>query len=250
MDTFSATSSSLGSQSQVLAALSEVVILLPVFLLLFTWRGFIQALFAKLMGDTTAEEDGFLSINPLAHVDPVGLLTIIGVFFIMASFFSGAVPRTVLLMMLIIMGFRWTYPVQVDEARFRRYRLGGIVTSLAGPFANFFLAFMSVGLLKIILNLSIAPYALMSFLEIFKTLISIAIFFGVIDLIPIPPFDGGKMLRFVLPYSLQYIVQWLEEYSFFIILVLFFAPGISNVFFGSLHAVSGIIKHFFFTIFF
>ena len=92
MDTFSATSSSLGSQSQVLAALSEVVILLPVFLLLFTWRGFIQALFAKLMGDTTAEEDGFLSINPLAHVDLVGLLTILGVFFIMASFFQAPFP--------------------------------------------------------------------------------------------------------------------------------------------------------------
>ena len=250
MDTFSVSGSSLGSQSHLLAALSEVVILLPVFLLLFTWRGFFQALLAKLMGDSTAEEDGFLTLNPIAHVDLVGLLTILGVFFIMVGFFSGAIPRTVLLMMLIIMGVRWTHPVHIDETRFKNYRLGGIITSLAGPFANFFLAFISVGILKLILQLNIAPYAIMSFIEIFKTLISIAIFFGVIDLIPIPPFDGGKMLRFVLPYRMQHILQWLEEYSFFIVLVLFFAPGVSDIFFGSLHAVSTVIKHFFFTIFF
>lgn len=250
MDTFSASASSWGSQSQLLAALSEVVILLPVFLLLFTWRGFMQALFAKLMGDSTPEEDGFLTLNPVAHIDLVGLLTILGVFFVITGFFSGAIPRTVLLMMLVIMGVRWTHPVHVDETRFKNYRLGGIVTSLAGPLSNFFLAFVSVGLLKLLFQFNIAQYALISLIDIFKTLISIAIFFGVIDLIPLPPFDGGKILRYLLPYNMQHIVQWLEEYSFFIILVLFFAPGVSDIFFGSLHVVSAIIKSVFFRIFF
>ncbi len=248
MDTFA--TSSWGSQSQLLSALSEVVILLPVFLIIFTWRGFIQALFAKLMGDTTPEEDGFLTLNPTAHIDLLGLLTILGVFFIISAFFTGAIPRTVLLMMLVIMGVRWTHPVHVDETRFTHYRLGGIVTSLAGPIGNLFLAFISVGILKLLLQMTLAQYALISLLEILKNLISIAIFFGVIDLIPLPPFDGGKILRFALPYKMQHIVQWLEEYSFFIMLVLFFAPGVSSIFFGGLHVVSTIIKSFFFSIFF
>ncbi len=247
---FSFSPGSLSAQSQLLAALSEVVILLPVFLILFTWRGFIQALFAKLVGDTTGEEDGFLTLNPLAHIDLIGFMIILGAFFIIAGFFSSAIPRTVLLIMLVMMGVRWTYPVHIDDSRFKNYRLGGVVTTLAGAFSNFLLAFVSVGMLKLLLQFNMPQNMLMSLLEIFKTLISIAIFFGVIDLIPLPPFDGGRLLRYVLPYNKQHILHWLEEYSFFIMLVLFFAPGVSNVFFGTLSVISAVIKSFFFSVFF
>jgi Zn-dependent protease len=241
---------SLGAQSQTLAALSEVVILLPVFLILFTWRGFIQALFAKLVGDTTPEEDGFLSLNPTVHVDMLGFMIILAAFFVITAFFSSAIPRTVMLIMLVMMGVRWTYPVQIDDSRFTNYRLGGIVTTLAGAFSNFLLAFMSTGILKIIMQFDLPQAALMSFAGIFTTLISIAIFFGLIDLIPLPPFDGGRLLRYVLPYRKQHIVQTLEEYSFFIMLVLFFAPVISNIFFGGLSIAAIVIKKFFSSIFF
>lgn len=241
---------SLGSTSHMLAALNEVAVLLPVFLLIFTWRGFAQALSAKLMGDTSPEEDGFLTLNPLAHIDLVGLLTILAAFFAVTAFLSGAVPSTVLLMMLIMLGVRWTYPVQVDDTRFTNYRLGGVVTSLTGPFSNFLLAFLAVGAMKLVLQVGMAQFALVSFLEIFKTLVRVAIFFGVIDLIPLPPFDGGKLLRYLLPYSQQHIVQKLEEYSLIIMLVVFFMPGVSQVFFGGLFMLATLIKHFFFWIFF
>jgi len=237
-------------QNQVLAALSEVAILLPVFLLLFTWRGFIQAAAAKWMGDATAEEDGFLTLNPLAHVDLTGLLTILGAFFIISGFFAGAIPRMVLLMMLVMMGVRWTYPVYVDHARLRNYTVGGIITTLAGPMGNFFLGFLAIGAIKLALMFNLPHNALLSIIEIFKTLADIAIFFGVIDLIPLPPFDGGKLLRFLLPYNKQFIVQKLEEYSLYIMLILFFAPGISTVFFQVLGGFAALIKQLFFTIFF
>ncbi len=243
-------SSHFGSQGRVLAALSEVAILLPVFLLLFTWRGFTQALFAKWMGDTTPEEDGFLTLNPLAHVDLVGLLTILGAFFVIAGFLPGAIPRAVLLMMLVMMGVRWTYPVYVNEARLHNYRVGGIITTLAGPMGNFFLGFLAVGVIKLLLQCNLPQSTLLSLIEIFKTLLEIALFFGVIDLIPLPPFDGGKLLRFLLPYNQQFIVQKLEEYSLYIMLFLFFMPGVSDVFFRLIAGVAFAIKQLFFSIFF
>ena len=237
-------------QGKVLAALNEVAILLPVFLLLFTWRGFIQAYFAKLMGDTTAEEDGFLTLNPLAHVDLVGLLTILGAFFVIAGFLPSGIPRPILLIMLVMMGVRWTHPVHIDVARLRSYKLGGVITTLSGPFGTFTLGFLAIAAIKLILLIDLQQHLLITLIDLLKTLADVAIVFGVIDLIPLPPFDGGKLLRFLLPYNQQYIVHKLEEYSLYIMLVLFVVPGISDVFFRSLSIATAIIKQLFFKILF
>jgi len=244
------TSQTFVAGNQALAALSEVAVLLPVFLLIFTWRGFSQACVAKWMGDTTAEEEGFLTLNPVAHVDVMGLLLILGVFFIIAGFLSGAIPRTVLLMILIMTGVRWTIPIPIDDRRFKRFRLGGVLTTLAGPFGNFLLAFMAVGLLKLSLQAGLARYALITVMEILKNLIRIALFFGVVDLIPIPPFDGGKLLRYALPYNAQGFVDKLEQHSLIIMIVLFFAPVISDIFFGGLMIIAEVLRILMFKVFF
>ena len=244
------TSSTFAAGNQALAALSEVAVLLPVFLLIFTWRGFAQAFMAKRMGDSTAEEEGFLTLNPVAHIDVMGLLIILGVFFLIAGFFSGSIPRTALLMILVMTGVRWTIPIPIDDSRFKKFRLGGIVTTLTGPFSNFLLAFMAVGLLKACLQVGLARYALISIMEILKTLIRIAIFFGVIDMIPIPPFDGGKLLRYALPYNAQGFVDKLEQHSLIIMIVLFFAPGVSDIFFGGLMIIAELLRMLMFKAFF
>ena len=72
----------------------------------------------------------------------------------------------------------------------------------------------------------------------------IGIWFGVLDLIPLPPFDGGRMLKYVLPHSMQDFLHTLESYSLYIILALFIIPGISDVFLGTLAYISAIIKSF------
>jgi Zn-dependent protease len=239
-----------GSLSHVYAVLNDIAVLLPVFLLVFTWRGFFRAAIAKLMGDDTAQREGFLTLNPLAHVELVGLLVLMVVFFLMGVLFTGTLSRALLLIFWVIFGLRWTVPMPLDETRFWNYRLGGVMTALSGSLGNFTLAFLLVPILKVVLNVGLPTYAFLTLIEIIKNVIDIALFFGVLDLIPVPPFSGGRMLTYILPPSVQYITEWLERYSFIIFLVLFFFPVISDIFLGSVIISAGLIKKLMFSLFF
>jgi Zn-dependent protease len=229
-------------KQQFLTMLNLFAMLFPVFLIIFTWRGFVQALVARVMGDRTAQQEGFLTINPLAHIDIVGLTIVIAIFFIIGGLFYTVLPPAILLILLILLGVRWTIPVPIDETQFSNYRLGGILTSLSGSLANFVLAFLSIGLLKVCLIPSFPQYVLITLFQIFDTLIYTALFFGIMDLIPLPPFDGGRLLHYLLPYRLRFIVSWLEEYSLYIFLILFFVPVISDIFFGIIATLATIMK--------
>jgi Zn-dependent protease len=236
------TSVELSRGQQFLSVLSLFATLFPVFLLLFTWRGFIQALVARLMGDRTAQEQGFLTLNPFAHIDIVGFTIVIGIFFVIGGLFYAVLPPVVLLILLIFLGVRWTIPVPIDETQFKHYRLGGIITSISGSLGNFLLAFLSIALLKVILRPSLPANVVISLIQVFDTLVYTALFFGIMDLIPIPPFDGGRLLNYLLPYRLRYIVSWLEEYSLYILLILFAMPVVSDIFFGVIATCALIIK--------
>ncbi len=201
-----------------------------------------QACVANLMGDSTAKEEGFLTLNPLAHVELFGLTAMMAIFFFFGSLLRETIPGSMLLILLIILGVRWTHPVPIEESNFKNYRLGGIMTALSGLFGNVLLAFISVIAIKILLITQIPLYVLVSLLEILRTIIDLSVFFGVLNLIPLPPFDGGKLLRYVLPQSQQFIVNWLEEYALFILLGIFFLPGINDFFFGSISLVAAVIK--------
>lgn len=231
-------------QQQLLSALNDVAIFLPVFLIIFTWRGFIQAFAAKIMGDKTAEQEGFLTLNPLAHIDALGLLVVIGIFFFIGGLFGATLPRSFFLILLIMLGVRWTIPVPIVEQNFKKFRLGGIVTALSGSAANILLAFIGVIILRLLFQVALPGFALTTLMLITQTLIDMSLFFSVLDLIPLPPFDGGRLLRYALPYSAQHIVDWLESYSLFIFLFLFIVPGVSDVFFGGIASIALTIKKF------
>jgi Zn-dependent protease len=234
----------------ILKSLSEIALMFPIFIIIFTFRGFFQSLAAKLVGDDTAEQDGFLTLNPLAHINIMGLSILLGVLIIIGGLFSGIIPRGILLLILILFGIRLTFPVPVDERNFKHYRIGGIATSLAGFTSSIILSLFSIILMKSIFCLSLPSYVVVTSLEICNGLIDLAILFGIIDLIPLPPFDGGRLLKYMLPTSQQYIISWLEEYSLFIVLFIFFVPGISDIFWGGLSTLSAIIKHLLFSLFF
>lgn len=236
--------------NHVLQLLREIAVLFPVFLLVFTFRGFIQALVANLMGDSTAKEEGFLTLNPLAHVELFGLTAMIVIFFSFSSLLGDTIPRSILFILLIILGVRWVYPVPIEENNFKNYRLGGVLTALSGFIGTLILALISVITIRVLLITQIPRYALVSLLEILRTIVDVALFFGILNLIPLPPFDGGKLLRYVLPLSQQHIVNWLEEYALFILLGVFFLPGISDFFFGGISIIAAIIKKILFTLVF
>ena len=120
-----------------------------------------HAYVAYLFGDTTAQQYGRLSLNPLKHLDPWGTL------------------------MIVLVGFGWAKSVPINPFRFRKFKLGTIAVSLAGPFANFILAFISLILLTFTLGISIVT-------SLFVYLIIINIGLGVFNLIPIPPWTGQR----------------------------------------------------------
>ena len=233
--------------NHVLQLLKEIAVLFPVFLLVFTFRGFMQACVANLMGDSTAKEEGFLTLNPLAHVELFGLTAMMAIFFFFGSLLRDTIPGSMLLILLIILGVRWTHPVPIEESNFKNYRLGGIMTALSGLFGDIIIAFISVLTIRILLIAQIPRYALVSLLEILRTIIDISLFIGVLNLIPLPPFDGGKLLHYVLPQSQQYIVNWLEKYAFFIFVGVLLVPGISDFFLGGVSTITAIIKKALFT---
>lgn len=235
-------------QNSTLSLLNDIFILFFVFITLFSFKGFIQALLAKVMGDRTGTDDGFLSLNPLAHIDIFGLTTVLFVYFVIANLFSESIPRGILFIILVAFGAHMIRPVPVDERNFKRHMLGGILTALAGPIANFILAMISILCLKMLIFSKPPQYVFISIFGVLHSIINISIIFGIIDLIPIPPFDGGKILRYTFPMNWQYIVDLLEDYSFLILIILFFAPVISDGFFSVITIISQVIKQIMFGI--
>jgi len=157
--------------------------------------------------------------------------------------FQEALPTGMLFVLMVAFGARMIYPVSFDDRNFTHYRLGGILTALAGSLGNFVLAFFSIIIMRFLISSHLPKAAITTFFDIIRNLIDIAIIFGLIDLIPVPPFDGGRMLPYILPLKWHGIIAFLEEYSFFIFIILFFVPGINQLFFGTLWFLSMFVKH-------
>lgn len=131
---------------------------------------------AYLLGDRTAKDDGRLSINPVKHIDPLGLLA------------------------LMIFGFGWAKPVSIDPRQFKQPKFDMAITALAGPMANFILAFISIGLYIFLSDFKIS----MIILDILIQLAFMNVALGVFNLLPIPPLDGSKVLGTFLPDNLYW----------------------------------------------
>ncbi|MDP2924542.1 MAG: site-2 protease family protein [Candidatus Omnitrophota bacterium] len=149
---------------------------------------------AHLFGDDTAKSYGRLTLNPLSHIDPVGML------------------------MLFFVGFGWAKPVPIDYYRLRNSRIGLIAVSLAGCLANIFIATIAIFFLQLP---AISTNQVL--LAILSIVVRINIILGAFNLIPIPPLDGSKILMGFLPLSGQKIMARLERYGFFIIIILLYA---------------------------
>lgn len=135
---------------------------------------------AYLLGDTTAKNQGRLTLNPIKHIDPVGAL------------------------MMLFAGFGWAKPVPVSTHRIKNVKLGMVLISLAGPMANLMLALLFMTFTKIFGFHMPALYSLSAdvwyfIFDILFGMCTVNITLAVFNMFPIPPLDGSKILFSCLP---------------------------------------------------
>ncbi|MDQ0285711.1 Zn-dependent protease [Desulfofundulus luciae] len=182
-----------------LPSLYEMGIMLPAIVLGLTFHELAHGWVADRLGDPTARYQGRLTLNPLAHVDVIGLI------------------------MLFVVGFGWAKPVPVNPYNFRSdMRQGIMLVSLAGPAANMLLA--TAGAVALGLGAWKLPYGQ----EIVLKIIHINVILAVFNLLPVPPLDGSKILAGLLPGRQQWLYM-LESYGTIILLLLLFTGIIGKV---------------------
>ena len=148
-------------------------------------REFAHAYVAYKLGDSTPKYQGRVTLNPLAHVDPIGLV------------------------LLVIAGFGWGKPVEFDIYNLRNPKRDVLLISLAGPLSNLLIAFVGFVIGS---NLGFNIFL--------NQFIYLNLVLFVFNLIPIHPLDGFKVVTGILPYRLAYTWQDLEKYGFYILLIL------------------------------
>ena len=184
--------------------LMEMVAGLPGLIMALALHEYAHARTAVAMGDFTPRMMGRLTLNPLAHIDPIGLL------------------------MLLIARFGWAKPVVINPHNFRDRKKGEILVALAGPAMNFLLAFLALGVMIFLTNtmrmeMSYGLRAVLWLIVVYN------INFGIFNLIPLPPLDGSRILMAVLPYEMQYRFASLERYSMIIFIIFLATPILSYI---------------------
>lgn len=165
---------------------------------------------AYRFGDNTARWQGRLTLNPIAHVDPVGTLLVPGALFAMAAVTGSAVPI-----------FGWAKPVPVNPMNFRGgWRNKMAAVAIAGPVCNLLQAIFWALFLKLIWSVGIQEHF---FYEVAKAGITINLMLMAFNLIPLPPLDGGMIVLNLLPRSLAVYYERLLPYGQWILLILIFA---------------------------
>lgn len=176
-------------QALDVSSLTDAVLRVAAVFLCLTVHETCHGLAALALGDPTAKSMHRLSLNPLHHIDWLGLA------------------------LMFTVGFGWAKPVPVNPNYFRKPKQGMAVTALAGPVSNLLLAVLFLGIGKVIYLY--APYSegMNVFFEwCLFTVAPMSVGMGLFNLIPIPPLDGSKVLAVLLP---ERAYRWLMRYERF-----------------------------------
>lgn len=189
---------------------------IPAIIIAMVVHEYSHARVAYALGDYTPQLQGRLTLNPVAHVDPIGLL------------------------MLFIVHFGWAKPVQINPMNFSNPRRDDILVSLAGPASNLVTAFVFTIMLVLMVKFHI-PFS-EGLLVVFKLIIIYNINFAIFNMLPIPPLDGSHILRNVLPYEMARAYEQIERYSFVFLILIIATPILDYVFVPLQRFIFGIFQ--------
>ncbi|MBR3721190.1 MAG: site-2 protease family protein [Selenomonadaceae bacterium] len=181
----------------------QIVAGLPGLILAMTVHEYAHARVAVMLGDFTPRLMGRLTLNPIAHIDPIGLLC------------------------LFLVHFGWAKPVSINPCNFKNPRRDDVLVSLAGPASNLCLAFLTLVFMlvytKFVGQMTDGTYL------VFRLIIEYNIGFAIFNMLPIPPLDGSHVLMQILPRELAYKLEGLERYSFIILIIFLMTPILSMI---------------------
>lgn len=190
--------------------LLNLVLTMPAVLIAITFHEYAHAWAADKLGDETPRNQGRLTLNPMAHIDPIGIV------------------------LLIFAGFGWGKPVQVEPRNYNRnmdITKADALVSVAGPLMNIILAIV----------FTIIEYAIIKFAPLFVVtqigsiivlllgiIVRINIGLGIFNLIPLPPLDGSKILNHFLSYNSR---VWMAEHEmyFYLGFLLIWITGLAGL---------------------
>ncbi len=189
-------------------------LIIPAALLAIIFHEVSHGYIAFLLGDRTAKEKGRLSLNPVRHLDIVGLLS------------------------MIFFGFGWAKPVPVNPYYFKNKKLGIVFVSIAGPLSNVIMAFVSLLLFRLLASVfspqtTVWIYTQIIVCEFLLCFAVLNIGLAIFNIIPVPPLDGSKILFSLLPARAFGFILKFERYGMLILLVLINLTFFNNLLTGA-----------------
>lgn len=200
-------------------SLKDMIVMIPAILIGFTFHEYAHAKMADRLGDKTARFQGRLNLNPLSHLDFIGMITI------------------------LLIGFGWAKPVEINPTAFRNPKKDDLKVSLAGPFANLVVAIIATLVFGIYLKFILLRITNINLAEVLSgillSIIKVNVMLCVFNLLPLPSFDGEHIIKYIAPKFYYQTFTKLYNYRFIILIALIVPIG-SNSLIGYL--VSPIIK--------
>lgn len=189
-----------------MANLQSILLSLPAVIIAIGFHEAAHAFVAYELGDNTARNEGRLTINPMKHVDPVGLL------------------------MLIIFRFGWAKPVPINPNNFKNKKWGTVLTALAGPVTNLIIAFVTCFIyVTAPLYVRLESNFGTTYMIMLGAIITINVGLAIFNFIPIPPLDGSKIFSAILPDKYYYKVMQHQSMIQLIVILLLFSGIIGAI---------------------
>lgn len=204
--------------------LPEILARVIVIFTAITVHEFAHGFVAYKLGDPTAKYSGRLTLNPIAHFDPLGALC------------------------MLLFGFGWAKPVPINPMYFRDRKTGSALTALAGPVSNLLLTFLSTVIAAAFAAFVYLPYsngATGFVMNIFVQLAVVNISFAVFNLIPVPPLDGSKILGLFLSNNAYYKYMRYESFGLPILMILSITDVLGRILYVLINPIYNLWKDFF-----